>query len=298
MTIITQIQGGLGNQLFQYATGRALALKFGEVLVLDDRWYGPQQEGVTPRSFLLSRLRIAGEIRTCRDSIRAPKRWRRIAQTIWPCSPFVFKERRGYVFEKSLDRMRPYASQDLYLMGYWQSFRYFESIRPELLIEFTPMDSLASHYERYCDQILHTRDATMVHIRRGDYVNLPSAAKIHGALDLSYYQAAMKQLVQEKPNAQFFVFSDDIPWAKAYLPFQERITFIENLPQEDAVVQELALMRSCQHHIIANSSLSWWGAWLGNNPSQRVLCPTRWLGDPSLPLDDLLPAQWQRIAAL
>jgi len=296
MTIITQIQGGLGNQLFQYAVGRALSHASGENLILDDRWYGPQEEGVTPRSLLLGKLRIQGQIQTYPGVLAAPKRLGRILQKCLPLNPYVLKERRGYIFQQGLDRIRNYAKQDLYLMGYWQSFRYFESIREALLVEITPQQPLDSHYQRYRELIASIPNATMVHIRRGDYVHLPAAAQVHGALDLSYYRKAMALLLQEKSDTHFFVFSDDIAWAKANLPMPERLTFIENLPDEEAVVQELELMRSCEHHIIANSSLSWWGAWLGDRAGQLVFCPPRWIADSSLPLGDLLPAKWRRLS--
>ena len=145
MTIITQIQGGLGNQLFQYAVGRALSHASGENLILDDRWYGPQEEGVTPRSLLLGKLRIQGQIQTYPGVLAAPKRLGRILQKCLPLNPYVLKERRGYIFQQGLDRIRNYAKQDLYLMGYWQSFRYFESIREALLVEITPQQPLDSH---------------------------------------------------------------------------------------------------------------------------------------------------------
>ena len=294
MSIIAQIQGGLGNQLFQYAAARSIAHQLGEELILDDQWYGLNEEGVTPRSLLLSKLAIHGLIQTYPHVVKPPKRWKRVLQNLMAQSPLAIKERRAYVFQDGLENARLHAQQDLYLIGYWQSFRYFESMRDLLAAEIKPLKPIEPHYQKYQDLISATSDAAMVHIRRGDYVHLPSAAQVHGALDLAYYEKSMKQLLQEKPNAHFFIFSDDIAWAKKHLPFQERLTFIENLPNEDAVIQELELMRSCRHHIIANSSLSWWGAWLGDSPEQIVYRPMHWTADHSLPLGDLLPAKWRQ----
>jgi hypothetical protein len=137
----------------------------------------------------------------------------------------------------------------------------------------------------------------MVHIRRGDYVNSLSAAKFHGVLTLNYYQQAIEELLLNKPNAHFFIFSDDLPWAKEALPKDLQITFVENALQADDAAQELQLMCACKHHIIANSSLSWWGAWLKQDCGGFVFAPNRWISDSSLDLSNLLPAHWQKIPA-
>ena len=293
MSIIAQIQGGLGNQLFQYATARSLADQLGEELILDDQWYAQSEEEVTPRSLLLPKLCIHGEVQTYPHTVRPSKGWKRTLQNLFAKSPLAIKERRAYVFQTGLEKARLYAQQDLYLIGYWQSFRYFESIKEKLKQQIKSPKPLEPHYQKYRGLISAAPDAAMLHIRRGDYVHLSSAARIHGVLDLSYYSQSMQLLLQEKPNTHFFVFSDDIAWAKENLPFPERLTFVENLPDDDAVIQELELMRSCRHHIIANSSLSWWGAWLGESPGQIVYRPKRWIADEGLPLEDLLPSKWR-----
>jgi hypothetical protein len=135
----------------------------------------------------------------------------------------------------------------------------------------------------------------MVHVRRGDYVHLVSAAKVHGFLGLDYYQQGMEELLHKNPETQFFVFSDDLDWAKSNLPHQDKITFIKSLEKSDAVVQELELMTHCQNHLIANSSLSWWAAWLAKSANNTVICPSRWTNDLTKSWDDLLPENWVRI---
>jgi hypothetical protein len=137
----------------------------------------------------------------------------------------------------------------------------------------------------------------MIHVRRGDYVHLASAAKIHGFIGLHYYQQGMEALLHKNPETQFFVFSDDLDWVKANLPHQDKITFIQSLEGSDAVIQELELMTHCQSHLIANSSLSWWGAWLAHHESSldKVICPAHWTNDHEMSWDDLLPQNWKRI---
>jgi hypothetical protein len=162
--------------------------------------------------------------------------------------------------------------------------------------EFKTQQPISDHYQSYLNSIRNS-ESVMLHIRRGDYVNLPSAAKFHGALALSYYQQAIEELLLNKPNAHFFIFSDDLPWAKEALPKDLQITFVENALQADAAAQELQLMYACKHHIIANSSLSWWGAWLKQDCGGFVFAPHRWISDSSLDLSKLLPAHWQKIPA-
>ena len=294
MNIIAQLQGGLGNQLFQYASTRALAQKRQGNLLLDNGWFTATYDDVTPRDFLLPDLNTKGAIITLQHPIKQPKRLQRIAQKLLPITPYVFTELKPYRFDSSLSKMHLFKKQNIYLIGYWQSYRYFESIKSSLQSEISPKAGLAPHYQSYLNQIQSSPSA-MVHIRRGDYVNLTSAAKVHGFLGLDYYQQGMQILLNIKPNTHFFVFSDDLEWAKVKLPYQEKITFIQSSDSHDAVIQELELMTYCQNHLIANSSLSWWGAWLSKNPNNLVVCPKKWTNDSSINWDDLLPNNWQRI---
>lgn len=294
MKIIAQLQGGLGNQIFQYATARALSHQHKIPLLLDYAWYCKTYKDVTPRQFLLSTLNTKGALITLDPPIKKPKRIRRILQNLYPTKSYLYSEHSPYRFDSRLLKLPAFNSQDLYLIGYWQSYRYFESIKKLLQIEIKPKDPLNSHYQNYLQQIQAT-NSTMVHVRRGDYIHLTSAAKIHGFLGLEYYQKGMGIFMQKSPDTHFFVFSDDLNWAKASLPHQDRITFIQSQNCDDAVVQELELMTHCKNHLIANSSLSWWAAWLAKNPSNIVVCPSKWTNDPGIDWGDLLPNQWQKI---
>jgi len=294
MNIIAQLQGGLGNQLFQYATGRALAFQKQATLLLDHSWYTQTYDDVTPRELLLSELNTKGSLISFQPKIRRPKRIQRIAQTFWPINPFIFVEQAPYRFDPHLNKSPAFKQQNLYLMGYWQSYKYFESIKAILQSEISPKKAIDTHYQSYLQKIQSTTSA-MVHVRRGDYVNLASAAKVHGFIGLDYYLEGMKLLLGKNPETHFFVFSDDIDWAKENLPYPERTTFVQSINSSDAVIQELELMTHCQNHLIANSSLSWWAAWLSKNPNGVILCPKKWMNDTSLDLNDLLPPSWQRI---
>lgn len=294
MNIIAQLQGGLGNQLFQYAAARSLALRHQVPLLLDQSWFTQSYEDVTPRDPLLSLLNTKGSLISYEPAVARPKRIRRIAQRLLPINPYIYLEKTPYRYDPLLVRISPYKHQHLYLMGYWQSFRYFESIRSTLQSEISPIAPLDPHYQGYLEQI-QQGNATLVHVRRGDYVHLSSAAKVHGFLGLDYYQRGMDMLLARDPNLRFFVFSDDLSWAQENLPHQNRITFIKSLDRSDAVIQELELMSYCDQFLIANSSLSWWAAWLAKRGDSSVLCPKQWTTDATILWDDLLPPHWQRI---
>ena len=294
MNIIAQLQGGLGNQLFQYATARSLALQKQASLLLDHSWFSETFEDVTPRELLVGDLNTQGSIVSFQPPIKRSKRIWRIGQKFWPIDPFIFVEQSPFRFDPQLSKSPAFEKQNLYLIGYWQSYKYFDAIKSTLQLEITPKKALDAHYEYYLKQIQST-PAAMVHIRRGDYINLASAAKVHGFSGLEHYQKGMQILLEKNPQTHFYVFSDDLQWTKENLPHQDKITFIQSLDKSSAVIQELELMKHCQHHLIANSSLSWWAAWLSKSQNGLVICPNKWTNDLSMNWDDLLPANWIRI---
>jgi hypothetical protein len=295
MNIITQLQGGLGNQLFQYATARALSLQKKATLLLDSGWYSKTYEDVTQRELLLKELNTAGTlISSLPAPIKEPKRLRRIAQKFWPITPFIFTESVPYQFDRQLSKSPAFLKQNLYLIGYWQSYKYFESIKAILEKEVVPLAPLAPQYKNYLEKIQSTYSA-MVHVRRGDYINSKSANKVHGNISLDYYLNGMNLLIEHNLSTHFFIFSDDLTWAKQNLPHQDRMTFIESLETRNAAAEEMELMKHCKSHLIANSSLSWWGAWLGRNPNAIVICPKHWTNDLAMNWDDLLPSTWIRL---
>jgi hypothetical protein len=294
MTIIAQLQGGLGNQLFQYATARALAIQHQKKLFLDSAWFASSYEDVTSREVLIKLLKTCGELISINPSIRRPSKLRRIVQEYLPISPLIYLEKAGYRFDSGLTTLNLRHKQNLYLMGYWQSFHYFDSIREELMNEIQPINGISDDYRAYQDKIQST-SSTMVHIRRGDYVHLNSAAKVHGFLGLDYYRRGMNLMLDKNKDTHFFIFSDDLDWAKENLPYTEKMTLVYSSDSSDNVIQELSLMTQCQNYLIANSSLSWWGAWLSKHSDAHIICPQHWTNDLNMNWDDLIPGHWQRI---
>jgi hypothetical protein len=296
MAIITYIQGGLGNQMFQYAAGRALSVRYGVPLILEKSWFDSTPKGSTPREFQLPLFRLQASTQI-KSNNRLPKgKLGRILQKITPLKPHTIRESKGFQFDPRTLMLENNVNSDIHMIGYWQSYKYINEIRPILQEEFQTKVPLSNQYADYLEQI-RLADSTMLHIRRGDYVHLPSANEYHKPLEIEYYLKAIDEMLLKNPTSHFFVFSDDLGWAKAMLPKTLNITYIENINGPDAAAQELQLMTNCKNHIIANSSLSWWGAWLKKDTSGMVFAPNRWIRDKTLNLSDLLPKEWIQLQA-
>jgi hypothetical protein len=172
------------------------------------------------------------------------------------------------------------------LNGYWQSEAYFSDIRAQILDDFQFIDPPDSANE---DMASCIRESTAVslHVRRGDYVT----NQRHGTKPIDYYASALGMMSARVCEPHFFVFSDDPSWCKQNLHIDYPTIYVDH-NNADTGYKDLGLMSQCQHHIIANSSFSWWGAWLNRNPDKIVVAPEQWFADPSIDTDDLYPADW------
>ena len=184
------------------------------------------------------------------------------------------------------------TSRKVYLDGYWQSEKYFAEITNILRKDLCLRDPLHPINADYAQQI-RSNKAVSLHIRRGDYLE-PNYSKVFYHCDEAYYRNAMDLILRNYPDAHFFVFSDDLEWAKQNLAVYSKISYIENnsLKRDWEFIY---LMSLCQHHIIANSSFSWWGAWLNENPDKMVIAPQKWFISPQKNTADLIPSTWVRL---
>jgi hypothetical protein len=283
--IVFHACGGLGNQMFQYAMARQVAIDSDMELRVDLSWYARQRTGVTPRKFELLSYGIAlARAPLLFENLSVLLRHRR-SQFLWPLLGLrpVDEVRREV-------QSKLYFANGAYLRGYWQDERYFHRIRSLLQAEFQPRPSLAD-----ADWLaeISSSESVCVHVRRGDYVSLPSAAKYHGCCSLDYYRRAMELVATKVRSPKFFVFSDDPVWAERNLPGSFGLRHVSTGLSRTAT-EELQLMLRCRHHIIANSSFSWWSAWLGETPDGVVVAPDPWFsghGDDSTPV----PARWIKL---
>ena len=290
--IVVRLQGGLGNQMFQYAAGRALAVRNGVPLKLDltsllDRTPRP---GLTFRDYDLDVFILDAAIATPSDlrsfghflkpgtlSFRAAKAWRKIF-------PRTGQE-QGYHFNPQFATFGP----DAYLEGYWQSPKYFSEIESTIRKDFT-FRPMPPDVQALAEEISQP-GSVCVHVRRGDYVG----NKKHETVGLAYYAEAVQVLSRKASIRKIYVFSDDGAWCEQNLSFAFPVQFVRDEYRGHKASGHLYLMTCCTHFVIPNSTFSWWGAWLSIQPGKIVIAPQSWFPDPSIDTSDLIPPEWIRI---
>lgn len=284
--ITAQLVGGLGNQMFQYAAGRALALRRGVGLRLD----ASEFKNYHLHSYGLNHLAISAEVTDRRQPASTGSRvLDRLRDLVGLGAPALYRE-SGLRFDPAVLALPGNTT----LAGYWQCERYFadhaDLIRAELSVK-TP--AIADNLE--CIERLRSGMPVSVHIRRGDYVSNTLANSVHGTCDIAYYEAAARYIAERCAEAPtFYVFSDDPDWVRENFRIPFEIVLVRH-NGADRNYEDLRLMSGCRHHIIANSSFSWWGAWLNPSPDKIVVAPQRWFKTSDLDSTDLVPASWVRL---
>ena len=288
--IVVRLSGGLGNQLFQYAAGRRLAHILCAELVLDLNWYAHIPSSDTPRIYELSHYPIHARTTTSGESLWCrlhdgrllrrlsllPRRWRHCREKSFAFEPLF------------LD-----LSDNTYLDGYWQSYHYFEDVSDLIRAELMPIVSFSVQDNKVAT-LIAAENAVSVHVRRGDYVTNQTALGHHGLCSLDYYNEALERMLLYVARPHFFIFSDDPAWTRENLRLPGPATFV-NHNGPDTAFQDLRLMSLCNHQITANSSFSWWGAWLNQYPEKMVIAPKRWFNQTSHDTSDLLPDSWIKL---
>jgi hypothetical protein len=210
----------------------------------------------------------------------------KLFKALWPVKwNFVQDKEAG--FDISIFDLE---SGTLVIQGYWQSFKYFESHQDVIRAECTFKRSPTGENARMIDEI-EAVQSVAVHVRRGDYVTNPTFKEVHGTCSPDYYQRAQKHIVQHVKEPHFFIFTDDPEWVRKRVTFPGPATVVDhNLGNAD--FEDLRLMTHCKHFIIANSSFSWWGAWLASNQDKIVIAPVKWFRIDSFPCEDRIPREW------
>lgn len=295
--IILRLRGGLGNQLFQFAAGKALALHHNTSFKLDLYFYSTHRN----RKFELDNFKIPIELAT-RDEVHEFTgsnpliRFLNKRENYLRC-PSVFVQPHYHYFTDYYKLPQP-----LYLSGYFQSEKYFQGISAEIRQWYTPLKPLDSVNESLVNEIASVESVSL-HVRRGDYVN--QYASFFGTIPEEYYRMAIQKINERIKNPKFFVFSDDIDWCRKNLAIDKAV-FIDHNKGDDSF-KDLLLMSHCKHNIIANSSFSWWGAWLNQNPEKVVVAPQVWFRESYYKgkvavyasriynTKDLIPEEWIRL---
>lgn len=290
MVVAIFISAGLGNQLFQYACGRGAAKRLGGKLRLDldsfaglnpERQFGLRRMGITV-SELNSNERVRVRLSCGRTLGRVGRLLKPVLGNV--LLRVINDPQEGFCPEVIQCR------QSLYLRGYWQSEKYFENVVTELRDELGDPGRLpVASFDLY--RRLSETNSVCVHVRRGDLVTNPTYRSQYHIQEQAYYGRAIAYLTDQQPGAEFFVFSDDAEWPQNNLKFPGPVTFL-NGSVGRADWEDLLVMSACRHFVIANSTFSWWAAWLSKAADKTVIAPNGWRIRDRGPPPDLIPEGW------
>ena len=290
--IIVKIWGGLGNQLFQYAFGKYLSLKLNTELKFDLQT-NYKSTNFTNRSVGLNNFNInfsqATKSEISKFKYFDTDLFFRLERKLIQKLPFL---NRNYVVQdlKLPQKKETNFRDNCYYEGYWQSYKYLTLNETILLNEISLKYSLKSGIEDSIDTIESSQSISL-HIRRGDYISIKDNLELFGICSINYYQEAIQYFTRQYSNPKFFIFSDDINWAKENFIGTQYIYIEGNQPAQD-----MYLMSKCKDNIIANSTFSWWGAWLNSNKNKIIIAPKHWYNGAINNLTiDLIPGAWKRM---
>lgn len=280
--ITVRMSGGLGNQMFQFAAGFSLSLRHRTALQLDAADL-VKNTGCTYREYGLGVFKLVTHNRRDRSLGVTRKILDRLSLKLGS-----LRREKSMKFDPDFHQFK----NDTVLDGYWQSPTYFENCESQLRDAFSWKNALPKRWDSFMEEFQGCPIAS-IHFRRGDYASNPNAAAIHGGIcDEEYYTVAIARLRQSVPGIRFAVFSDEPDWVKSHRKDLEGEFFVRGNADSDAHV-DMRLMSMCNHHVIANSTFSWWGAWLNNSQEKRVIAPRRWFADGRA--IDILPKSWEAI---
>lgn len=283
--IIVNLSGGLGNQLFQYAFGRMVASKYNHELKLDGNYYFSEvcKKSEVPRSYLLDKFNIKANLASIQEVNKINPLWKKIIRKI--------KYKINISSNPSIYSGKEFNEKDnQYYIGFWQNEKYFKTISSLIKKEITLKERMSLVSEDFSNKI-DSNNSVSIHVRRTDILNPENI--YNGICDINYYHKAISLIKEKVNNPVFFVFSDDIEWCKNNLKFIDNTIFVSNSETKD--FEELILMSKCKHNIIANSSFSWWGAWLNENQNKIVIAPSKWVLRGETNFKDIIPSSWMRV---
>lgn len=291
--LIVRISGGLGNQMFQYAAGLAVAKKKKADLLLDLDDYASNKHH---HGFELDRVFSCHIGTASQEQVRNILGWRyppTVRRLLTKAPMGIFRGQR-FIVEPHFNYWKGIFDIETpcYLQGYWQSERYFKGITDQVRAAFRFRGDLSEKNE-FLVQEMKAANSVSIHVRRGDYVHNSSASATHGVCDLGFYRDAILYIKEIVDNPCFYVFSDDIEWVSENLHIEGRHKYIRHNVGEESY-NDMRLMSACRHNIIANSTFSWWGAWLNSFPDKVIVAPLKWFAITKN-TQDLLPRDWVKI---
>lgn len=294
LRVIAHIKGGLGNQLFCYAAARRLAIANQAELVIDDT-NGFAHDATYQRQYALHHFTIAGRPATPIERW-APFDWyrRKAAKFLLRALPFhqrPYLVQEGRAFDPRLLTLT--LKRSVYLDGYWQSEKYFKDIEATIRKDLTITPPTDTANQACCEKIKQAPNSVALHVR---WFKSPESSSAYNA-SLGYYRQAIALLTSKLPNPHFFLFSDDVEAAREKLSLgNQSVTYITHNQGDNHAYADLWLMTHCKHFVIANSTFSWWGAWLAAHPHKIVITPNLTItGITSWGFDGLIPNRWIKL---
>lgn len=291
--VITNLIGGLGNQMFQYAAGRALSLRNGAKLKLDISGF----RGYPLRRYELDALSIQATVAEIANEPGISTHWSR-----WYARLNRWTGTRQAMTESVPIYAEPHYKYDpafmsitapVHLTGYWQSERYFKEFADVIRRDFVPKAPLDDSNAAVA-RLIEASNSVALHVRRGDYVTNPVAKNYHGTCTQDYYLRAIEFVKAKVANLQLFVFSDENEWVRDNMNFGVPTVHV-TVNAADSGYRDMYLMARCKHQILANSSFSWWGGWLNPSSEKIVVAPRNWFNGAVHDTSDLLPPSWIRL---
>ena len=292
--IIVKLTGGLGNQMFQYAAGRRLAEKHSTLLKLDVTGF----EEYKLRRYSLHCFQCWEYIATKNeiDNIIYQQGFvNDLKHKMFSIFKLQLSKNSNWIIEKqfNFDNQILNSPNNILLDGYWQTEKYFSDITGILQREFFVKYQQDTQSQKVANQIKSTESISL-HVRRTDYVQNTLTNQIHGTCDQDYYDRAVSYIGERVINPHFFIFSDEPEWARSNLKLRFPMTVVD-CNDASRNYEDLRLMSMCKHNVIANSSFSWWAAWLNPNSNKIVLAPQKWFNDNTRNTKDLIPDQWIKL---
>lgn len=283
--IVSNIIGGLGNQMFQYSLGFSLAKKLNTSLFLDISSF-KNPNIYAKRQYELKIFEIDNLFIKSNNLIN-------LVNSIFhlKVNPYLCKSVREVATKYNSSILK--KSGRLYLDGYWQSYKYFSDYEQDIANIYKFRAPLSTQTLKKAQEI-NKNNSISIHVRRGDYVADTSTNKHHGTCSQSYYQRSIEYISKKVKNPTFYIFSDDPDWVKKNITIKQKTVYITHNKTNDSW-QDMYLMSKCKHNIIANSSFSWWGAWLNSNINKIIIAPRKWFRDTSIDTRDLIPPDWIRL---
>jgi len=290
--VVVKVHYGLGNQLFQYALARSLSIQKGYDFALDISFFSGPPDAEHPRIYQLDKFNIRQNIAEPEQiaSFLSPGIWKRRLRSVVQAGRPYYKRKVVYEGRLDFDADILQVRDDSYLFGYWQDERYFFPVQDTLRKELSFCSEPSGLNKEMLDLISGT-EAVSLHIRRGDYLTDAFTVNNVGICDLDYYRRAIQLIAEKVQSPVFYVFSDDPEWTGANVKIDHPCVFVNHNSQENAF-EDLRLMSRCKHHVIANSSFSWWGAWLSGNSEKVVIAPRIWRSKGP---DMFVPGNWRKI---